>query len=64
MGYVLWGAPGSGSGIIEAGCKNVIGKRLKQSGMEWSVRGANSIIALRCSTLSNRIDDFWEARAA
>lgn len=53
-----------GSGVIEAGCKNVIGKRLKQSGMEWSVRGANSIIALRCSTLSNRIDDFWDARAA
>jgi hypothetical protein len=44
-----------GSGVIEAGCKNVIGKRLKQSGMHWSVRGANAIIALRCAILS---DDF------
>ena len=53
-----------GSGVIEAGCKSVIGKRLKQSGMEWSVQGANAVIALRCSMLSNRMDDFWEARAA
>jgi hypothetical protein len=41
-----------GSGVIEAGCKNVIGKRLKQSGMRWSLRGANSVIALRCAILS------------
>jgi hypothetical protein len=41
-----------GSGVIEAACKNVIGKRLKQSGMHWSVRGANSIAALRCRILS------------
>ena len=41
-----------GSGVIEAGCKNVIGKRLKQSGMHWSVWGANAIIALRCAILS------------
>ena len=43
-----------GSGVIEAGCKNVIGKRLKQSGMHWSVRGANAIIALRCAILSGK----------
>jgi hypothetical protein len=53
-----------GSGVIEAGCKTVIGQRLKQSGMEWTVRGANAIIALRCTTQSNRADDFWEQRAA
>jgi hypothetical protein len=28
-----------GSGVIEAGCKTVIGSRLKQSGMFWTVRG-------------------------
>lgn len=53
-----------GSGVIESGCKHVIGKRLKQSGMEWSLRGANAIISLRCATLSKRIEDFWESRAA
>jgi hypothetical protein len=37
-----------GPGVIEAGCKTVIGSRLKQSGMFWTVWGANAIIALRC----------------
>ena len=50
-----------GSGVIEAGCKSVIGSRMKQSGMEWSVRGANSIISLRCMYHSNRVEDFWAA---
>lgn len=53
-----------GSGVIEAGCKTVIGSRLKQSGMFWSVRGANAIIALRCCRLSGRFEDYWEARRA
>lgn len=53
-----------GSGVIEAACKNVIGKRLKQSGMEWTVRGANAIISLRCHELSGRTEDYWEARSA
>lgn len=50
-----------GSGVIEAGCKSVIACRMKQSGMEWSVRGANAIISLRCLHHSNRIEDFWES---
>lgn len=52
-----------GSGVIEAGCKTVIAKRLKQSGMFWSVRGANSIIALRCCIESRRFEQFWEDSA-
>ena len=48
-----------GSGVVEAGCRTVIGQRLKQSGMRWSVRGANAIIALRCCILSGRFEDFW-----
>jgi hypothetical protein len=53
-----------GSGVIEAGCKTVIGSRLKQSGMFWSVRGANAIIALRCCYLNGRFEDYWARRAA
>jgi hypothetical protein len=53
-----------GSGVVEAGCKTVIGKRLKQSGMEWTARGANAIIALKCCHLSGQIEEFWEQRAA
>jgi hypothetical protein len=53
-----------GSGVLEAGCRTVVAQRLKQSGMHWTVKGANSIIALRCNILSNRWEDFWEHRAA
>lgn len=52
-----------GSGVIEAGCRTVVGERLKQSGMHWSVRGANAILALRCCILSGRFEDFWASRA-
>lgn len=53
-----------GSGVIEAGCKTIVGYRLKQSGMHWTVRGANAIIALRCCQMSGRWEEFWENRAA
>jgi hypothetical protein len=53
-----------GSGVVEAGCKTIIGQRLKQSGMEWSVRGANAIICLRCMIKSGRLEDYWEDRTA
>jgi hypothetical protein len=53
-----------GSGVIEAGCKTVIGSRLKRSGMFWTVRGANAILALRCCHLNGRFEDYWEGRRA
>lgn len=53
-----------GTGVMEAGCKTVIGSRLKQSGMFWTVRGANAIIALRCCCLSGRFEEYWESRRA
>ena len=53
-----------GSGVIEAGCKTVIGSRLKQSGMFWTLRGANAILALRCCHLNRRFEDYWEVRRA
>jgi len=52
-----------GSGVIEAGCKTVIGSRLKQSGMFWTVRGANAILALRCYRLSGNFEDYWASRS-
>jgi hypothetical protein len=51
-----------GSGVIEAGCKTVMGSRLKRSGMFWTVRGANAVIALRCCRHSRQFDDYWEHR--
>ena len=53
-----------GSGVVEAGCKSVIGSRLKRSGMFWTVRGANAIIALRCCRINGRFEDYWEQHRA
>jgi len=53
-----------GSGVIEAGCKTVIASRFKRSGMFWTVRGANAILALRCCQLNGRFEDYWEGRRA
>lgn len=64
MRYASYRAQGLfvGSGVIEAACKSVIGQRLKQSGMKWSLRGANAIISLRCIMQSDRLEDYWEDR--
>jgi len=69
LGYFLGNAPRMrynwfrsrglfvGSGVVEAGCKSVIGARLKQSGMHWTENGADAVIALRCREASST----WEA---
>lgn len=49
--------------VVEAGCKVTVGTRLKRAGMHWTVSGANAILALRCTVLSGRFDDFWQRRA-
>jgi hypothetical protein len=51
-----------GSGVVEAGCKTVMGARCKQSGMFWSRRGAENVLALRCIHASRRLDRFWKER--
>lgn len=51
-----------GSGVVEAGCKTVIGARCKQSGMRWSEPGAENILALRCIHTSRRASEFWKHR--
>jgi hypothetical protein len=53
-----------GSGVIEAGCKTVVAFRLKRSGMFWTVRGANAILALRCCHLNGEFENYWELRRA
>ena len=51
-----------GSGVIEAGCKTVVGRRLKQSGMFWSQRGGDDLLTLRCMTLGPNFTQIWNAR--
>lgn len=51
-----------GSGVIEAGCKTVIGSRCKQSGMFWGQPGAENVLALRCIHSSRHLNLFWKDR--
>ena len=67
MDYAKYRAAGLfiGSGIVEAGCKRVIGARFKCSGMFWSEPGAKNLLQIRTALLSqHRFDNFWEARSA
>ena len=52
----------TGSGVVESGCKSVIGQRLKLSGMRWTVAGADAITTLRCQQASRPEDRIWRQR--
>jgi hypothetical protein len=67
MNYPAYRAVGMmiGSGPIEAGCKVVVGQRLKHAGMRWSRAGADSILAIRTALLSSNVELIQQmARAA
>jgi hypothetical protein len=51
-----------GSGVVEAGCKSLIGARLKQSGMFWTVTGAQHVLNTRCCLSSHAFNAFWDLR--
>ena len=51
-----------GSGLVESGCKAVIGQRLKLSGMRWTIAGAGAIATLRCQQASRPEDRIWKPR--
>lgn len=49
-----------GSGVVEAGCKHVIGQRMKQSGMFWGEKGAETLLGLRCLFLGPHFEAAWQ----
>ena len=50
-----------GSGVVEAGCKTVVGQRAKQSGMCWSEAGLLAVLHTRCALLGGQLDAFWDS---
>ncbi len=56
MRYAEYRAKGYqiGSGTIESGCKHVIGARLKQAGMIWTIAGARAVAKARARLKSGR----------
>ncbi len=50
-----------GSGVAEAGCKQVVQARLKGAGMRWSAAGAEAMLHLRSAVCSSDCIDFRDA---
>jgi hypothetical protein len=48
--------------VVEAGCRTIIGQRLKNSGMFWTKAGALNVAILRCALLDDRFDSYWNQR--
>jgi hypothetical protein len=48
-----------GSGVVEAACKTLVTRRLKGSGMRWSVSGGQAILTLRSIIQSGRWERAW-----
>ena len=49
-----------GSGQVEGGCKNLIGRRMKQTGARWRVRRANRQAGLCSLMYSDQWTTYWE----
>ena len=62
--YVAYRAKGYviGSGMMESTCKQVVGRRLKGSGMQWSEPGALAMTALIGQYLNGSWANFWRSR--
>lgn len=53
-----------GSGLVEGACKNVIGRRLKQTGGRWRPKRVDGMAALCCTLYSGHWKTYWSAKAA
>ncbi len=53
-----------GSGLIEGGCKNTLGKRLKINSARWRIRRAERMGAIRCLQYSGMWEAYWESKKA
>jgi hypothetical protein len=52
-----------GSGVVESAGRHIVHQRLKQSGMRWSISGAQAILNLRCRHRSGQFEQYWETMA-
>jgi len=50
-----------GSGLVEGGCKHIIGRRLKQTGARWRPRRVDRMAALCCILHSDQWETYWNA---
>lgn len=48
-----------GSGMVEGAAKNLVGRRLKQTGARWEVENVNKMADLCCLTYSEQWSHYW-----
>jgi hypothetical protein len=53
-----------GSGYVEKGCDQVIGRRQKKKGMSWREVGSRSLGILKVAELNNRWEELWFPKEA
>lgn len=53
-----------GSGVVESAGRHIVQQRLKQSGMRWSLPGAQAILNLRTRHRNGQFEQYWENYAA
>jgi hypothetical protein len=53
-----------GSGVIESAGRHIVQQRLKQSGMRWSLPGAQAVLNLRTRHRNGQFEQYWENFAA
>jgi hypothetical protein len=61
--YLAAGYP-IGSGVAEGACRHLVKDRLEQTGMRWSVAGAQAMLHVRATYLNGEWEAFWEHRIA
>jgi hypothetical protein len=52
-----------GSGMVEGACKQVVGRRLKQTGARWKVRRVERMATLCAVLASDQWDTYWSGKA-
>jgi hypothetical protein len=59
--YLAAGYP-IGSGVAEGACRHLVKDRMEQSGMRWTISGAQAMLHLRATYLNDQWDEFIEDR--
>ena len=61
--YLKAGYP-IGSGVAEGACRHLVKDRMEQTGMRWTIEGAQAMLHLRATYLNNQWGDFVQERIA
>ena len=56
--YLQKGWPIS-TGVVEGACKNLVKDRMERSGMRWGSEGAEAMLYMRATYLSDDFEDYW-----